>query len=574
MPEFYGGQQGAPSGIFAAMRLSLRPLAPGLFTLGASLGVPLGAPLAAQASRAAAPTSLVAIADRVFDAYNNTHGPGCAVGIARGGATLLERGYGMADIAGNRPITPQTILESGSVAKQFTATSILLLARDGKLSLDDDARKYLPELPTYGRTITIRHLLTHTTGLREWSNLVALQGWPRGLRVHTNADVVRLIAAQQALNYPVGDHYSYTNSGFLLAHAIVERVSGQSFQQFTRERIFAPLGMTHTSWRDDFTRIVPGLAQAYGSAGTEWKIDMPGDNVVGAGGLWTTVGDWLLWNRALSNKTLGADVVDQLTTRMRLTNGLEIAYALGVVVNSYRGTPQIAHSGSTAGYSTYLARFPALGDLSIAVMCNAAGAPATTLTYQLVDALHPELAAPVAPDTVAADQSALLAWRGVYEDSRWQAITRVDTAGGVLRANGTPVRALRDGRYLVAGQRVLAAIDAKGVRSFRGTTSDGDSTVAIWRAAPGWLPSPTELAAYAGRYRSDEVANTVRIWVKDGRLMLSPREGMDSPLTPTYRDHFDGGGNVVWFTRDARGRITALHLGESRMWDMVLQRLP
>ena len=210
---------------------------------------------------------LTATADRVFDAWNNTHGPGCAVGIAKGGTTLLEARLRHGRPDGDRPITPATILESGSVAKQFTATAILLLMQDGKLALDDDARKYLPELPAYGRTITVRHLLTHTSGLREWSNLVDWQGWPRGTRMHTQDVVFDLITRQKSLNYPVGDYYSYTNSGFLLLRTIVERVSGQSFAQFTAERIFKPLGMTHTQWRDDFTTLVPGLAQAYGRAG-------------------------------------------------------------------------------------------------------------------------------------------------------------------------------------------------------------------------------------------------------------------------------------------------------------------
>jgi CubicO group peptidase (beta-lactamase class C family) len=550
-----------PLPIAAALVVAALPLCP--------------APVVAQ-TRPAAPATpnLVAIADKVFDAWNGTHGPGCAVGIARGSTTLLERGYGMADIAGGRPITPQTILESGSVAKQFTATAVLLLALDGKLALDDDARRYLPELPTYDRPITVRHLLTHTTGLREWSNLVELQGWPRGSRLHTNPDVVRLIAAQRALNYPVGDHYSYTNSGFLLAHAIVERVSGMSFQQFTRERIFAPLGMTHTSWRDDFTRVVPGLAQAYRRAGTDWKLDMPLDNVVGAGGLWTTVGDWLIWNRALTNKTLGAAITDSLTRRMRLTNGLEIGYALGLFVNSYRGTPQIAHSGSTAGYSTYLARFPALGDLSIAVLCNAAGANATSYTHQLIDALHPELPPLTAPDTVRADQAALLAWRGVYEDRRWRSITRVDSADGVLRANGSPVRALRDGSYLVSGQRVRAVLDAQGVRTFRGVTSDGDSTVLTWRALPGWAPTPTELTAYTGTYRSDDVGNSLRVLSRNGQLFLSTRSGSETPLSPTYRDHFEASVGAIRFARDPRGRLTTLHVGDSRLWDLPFVRQP
>lgn len=548
-----------------------RPRRVGASLLVAALAAPTV--LVAQASTATTP-SLAAITDRVFAPYASFNGPGCAVGIAQGGTTRLERGYGMADLAGHRAITPQTILESGSVAKQFTATAMLLLVQDGRLSLDDDARKYLPELPDYGRTITIRHLLTHTTGLREWSNLVALQGWARGTRVHTNPDVVRLIAAQRALNYPVGDHYSYTNSGFLLAHAIIERVSGQSFAQFTQARIFAPLGMTHSAWRDDFTRLVPDLAQAYRRVNGEWHIEMPGDNVVGAGGMWTTVGDWLRWNDALTRKALPGGIADSLVHRVHLTSGLEIAYALGLTVSTYRGAAQVSHSGSTAGYSTYLARYPSLGDLSIAVMCNAAGANATGMAHQLVDALHPELPPLAQPDTVAASQSTLLPWRGVYEDARWHSVTTLDTAGGVMRAGDAPVRTLRDGSLLLDGQRVLPRMDAQGARTLRFATSDGDSVVATWRALPGWSPSASELAAYAGAYRSDEVQHTVRVVVKGAQLLLVLRDGLEQPLSATHRDHFEGDPGAVWFTRDARGRVTAMHIGESRMWDMVLARVP
>ena len=393
----------------------MRPL-PAL-SLRLALSLAIATPLQAQTA------DLIAIADRVFAPINGTHGPGCAVGVARGGTTLLQRGYGMADLAGERPITPTTILESGSVAKQFTATAILLLVQDGKLSLEDDVRKFIPELPTYGRVMTVRHLLTHTSGLREWSNLVQWQGWPRGTRVHTQSDAFQLITAQRALNYPIGDHYSYTNSGFLLLRTIIERVSGSSYPQFTAERILRPLGMTQTRWRDDYTRVIPGLAQAYRRATDGWHLDMPNDNVVAAGGMLTTIGDWLRWNDALTHATLGSGVVDSLTRQMTLTNSLTIEYALGLVVNRYRGTRQIAHSGSTGGYSTYLARYPDLGQLSIAVMCNFAGANATAYTHAIVDALAPTLApAPVA-DTMPLDLGAVAPWRGRYEHQWFHTIS-------------------------------------------------------------------------------------------------------------------------------------------------------
>ncbi|MFN9422177.1 serine hydrolase domain-containing protein [Gemmatimonas sp.] len=550
----------------------MRPHLPATGSLTALLLCAGAAPAWSQAPTTA---QLTAITDKVFAPWNSTHSPGCAVGIARGGTTLLERGYGMADLAGGRPITPGTILESGSVAKQFTATAVMLLVADGKLRLEDDARSYLPELPTYGRPITVRHLLTHTSGLREWSNLVAWQGWPRGTRVHTQGDAFRIITSQRALNYPVGDHYSYTNSGYLLARTLVERVSGQDFETFTAQRIFAPLGLTHTSWRGNFTRIVPGLAQAYRRTRGEWQLDMPNDHVIAAGGLWTTVGDWLAWNEHLTKRTLGAAVVDSLSRRMRLTNGIDIGYALGLMVGEYRGTAQIAHSGSTAGYSTYLARYPQLGNLSIAVLCNSAGAPATNYTHAIVDALHPELARPAARDTVAADLASLLPWRGLYEDTRWHSVAIMDTVSGTMRLDGAPVRPLRDGTYLIGSQVMRLAMDADGrTRTLRTVTSDGDSVVHRWRQAERWRPGLAELQSLAGRYTSDEIGVTFVVAVQNGTLTVSSRPGVVDTLTPTARDAFDGSDNAVWFTRGRNNTGREMHFGASRVWHFTAGRVP
>ena len=529
------------------------------------------APLTAGAQR----TDLIAVTDKVFAAWNTTHTPGCAVGIAQGGKVLLTRGYGMADIAGARPILPGTILESGSVAKQFTAAAIMLLVNDGKLRLDDDARTVLPELPVYGRTITFRHLLTHTSGLREWSNLVAWQGWPRGTRVHTQSDVFELITHQRALNYPVGDYYSYTNSGFLLLRTVVERVSGMSFVQFTTQRIFVPLGLTNTQWRDDFTRIVPGLAQAYSRRPDGLHIDMPNDNVIAAGGLLTTVSDWLLWNDHLTKKTLGAGVVDSLTRRMTLTSGLEIAYALGLTVNDYRGLREISHSGSTAGYGTYLARYPEQNDLSIAVMCNVAGAGATGLTHALVDAMVPGLARATAPDTVRTDAAAIARLAGIYRDTRTNTVTVLDTARGRLRRDGgTAFLPLRDGSYQMGGTRVRFTTAAGGQPvSLRVPTSDGDTVVHAFMAAERWKPSAAELASIAGRYRNDEIGVTFTVGIAGDRVTVSPRVGVADTLAATYRDAFGDSEETVWFVRDKQGRVSAMHFGSGRAWDFVSPRV-
>src|SRR5437763_15522226 len=233
--------------------------------------------------------------DKVFAKWSSTT-PGCAVGVATDGAPALAVGYGMADLEHDVPIVPDTIFEAGSVSKQFTAAAVLLLARDRKLSLDDPVRKYVPELPDYGQPLLIRHMLNHTSGLRDWGSVAALGGWPRTTRVHTHAHVLELVSHQHALNFPPGTQWSYSNTGFNLAAIIVQRVSGIPFPEFTKQRLFTPLEMTHTSWRDDYTRIVKTRAVAYSSGRDGFRTDMPFENVYGNGGLLTTVGDLLKWN--------------------------------------------------------------------------------------------------------------------------------------------------------------------------------------------------------------------------------------------------------------------------------------
>lgn len=522
-------------------------------------------------------TDLITVVDGVFSPWNNTHGPGCAVGISKGGKVLLTRGYGMADIASERPITAATILESGSVAKQFTSMAVLLLMQDGKLKLDDDARVYLPELPKYDRVITVRNLLTHTSGLRDWGSLMAWQGWPRGTRVHTQSDILDVVSRQRAINYPVGEYYSYTNTGFLLLRTLVERVSGMSFSKFTNDRIFVPLGMTHTSWRDDFTRIVPGLAQAYAKQADGWHIDMPLDNVIAAGGLWTTVGDWLIWNEALSRKSLGQAVSDSITQQMKLNGGLQIQYALGLIVTKYRGLQEISHSGSTAGYTTYLARFPEQDNLSIAVMCNAAGAGAGAYTHAIVDAMVPGL--PNAPvlDTVTMSAAALAEWRGVYRDTRTNITVKLDTMRAQLRRGNTVMHPLGDGVFAMGNTRLRMSMASRGsvkTAEMRQLTADGDSVLYVREAVDTWVPTTAELAALVGSYRTDELGMTYTVSLTDGKLRLQLRAGVSQPLVPTYKDAFQSNGIAVWFTRDGRGRITAMHFGSSRAWDFVSVRVP
>src|ERR1700761_767636 len=220
--------------------------------------------------------------DHFFDRYKPNN-PGCQLSISRNGKLIYSRAWGLADLERHVPYTTETITEDGSITKQFTAAAVLLLEQQGKLSLNDDVRKYVPELPNYGTVIRLRHLLHHTSGIREWSYLEAITGWPRTTKAYTNEDVLHTLCHQKRLNNKPGAEYIYSNSNYLLLTLIIERVSGMLLPEFTKKYIFEPAGMSHTSWRDDFKRVVPTRGIAYIKKAGRYEINMPNENVYGPG---------------------------------------------------------------------------------------------------------------------------------------------------------------------------------------------------------------------------------------------------------------------------------------------------
>jgi CubicO group peptidase (beta-lactamase class C family) len=360
-----------------------------------------------------------AAVDRIFAAFN-THTPGCAVGVAQQGTVALRAGYGMADLERNVPVTADTVFESGSVAKQFTAATLMLLAQQGKISLDDPLRKYLPELPDYGQPLTIRHVLSHLSGLREWRLVATFSGMAEGTHVLGNQDLLRIASKQRALNFDPGTAYSYTNTGFNISTILIERAlgNGKTFQEFTRETIFEPLKMTHTRWRDDFRVVVPNRALAYTHAADGgWTQDTPIENIIGAGGLLSTVGDWLLWNENFTHaKVGGPEFVKSQQTPATLSNGKTISYAAGLTVNTVDGLREVSHGGSTGGYRTWLGRYPDRA-VSIAVMCNSAQANPTQLGRETARLWTGGIAAPK-PAPFALDAAKLEALTGMYRKVR------------------------------------------------------------------------------------------------------------------------------------------------------------
>lgn len=354
--------------------------------------------LASAASFAAAPAPITQRRlDSVIAPLSHADHPGCVVGVDHAGRRRVQRAFGAADLEHGIANGVDTIFEAGSVSKQFTAAAVLSLVQDGAIALTDDVRKYVPELPDYGTVITIDHLLNHTNGLRDWGTISAMAGWPRGTRAYEPADVVAIAARQRSLNFAPGAQYSYSNTGYNLLAEIVARVSGKSLATLTRERFFVPLGMRDTQWRDDFRRIVPRRAVAYSHDDTGFRQAMPFENAYGNGGLLTTIADLLRWNRGLDEQALGPVVSKWLGARAQLNDGQSIAYARGLFVDQYRGTAEVAHSGSTGGYRAWLGRYPE-HRLSIAVLCNDARANPTEIGHRIADLL-PSLAAVPSPES-------------------------------------------------------------------------------------------------------------------------------------------------------------------------------
>jgi CubicO group peptidase (beta-lactamase class C family) len=405
----------------------------------------------AQTATSQAPAAAV---DAAFARWNASS-PGCAVGVGANGRIVLERAYGMADLERDVPNKPDTIFEAGSVSKQLTAAAVLLLARDGKLSLDDPVRKHVPELPAYPEgAITIRHMLTHTSGLRDWGAVAGIAGWPRGRRVHTHGHVLDIVSRQKGLNFTPGTNWSYSNTGYNLAAIIVARVSGQSFADFSRERIFKPLGMTRTSWRDDYTRIVKQRAIAYAPSTDGYHEDMPFENVHGNGGLLTTVGDLLRWTENFASPKVGdTSFVTEQQTPGTFTDGRPLDYAMGLYVRTYRGVREVSHSGSTAGYRAFLVRYPDQR-LSVAVLCNAGSANPTQYAHAVAEAyLGSALSAP-APAAAGGGRGAqapaftpaetdVNAYVGRYRSDEAEAELVVALEGGELVVKRRPDTVLR-----------------------------------------------------------------------------------------------------------------------------------
>ena len=322
--------------------------------------------------------------DKVFAAWDTRQSPGCALGIYKDGRIAYERGYGMADLEHDAPITSETPFYIGSVSKQFTAFAAALLIQQGKAGPDDSIRKYFPELPDYANAITVRHLVHHTSGLRDFYTLLAIAG-RRQDELYDNFAVLRMAARQKELNFAPGTDYLYSNTGYALLASLVGRAAGTTFSAFVDANVFKPLGMASSHVHDDDARLVKGRAYGYSGAMGALRLDASTAERVGAGGVYSTIRDLIKWDENFyTGKVGGRALIDQVQTPGTLSDGKPLTYAWGLQIGRYRGQPIVEHGGSLVGYRAHLMRFPDQ-HVSVACLCNLASIAPGALARQVAD---------------------------------------------------------------------------------------------------------------------------------------------------------------------------------------------
>jgi CubicO group peptidase (beta-lactamase class C family)/uncharacterized protein YndB with AHSA1/START domain len=533
--------------------------------------------------------------DALFQRMDTTVSPGCALSVIRDHRIIYERGYGMADLDHNISITPATVFHVASMSKQFTAASILLLAQEGKLSVDDPVRKYIPELPDFGTLITIRELLHHTSGLRDQWDLLDLSGWRYSHDLITDADVLYVVSHQRDLNFTPNSQFLYSNTGYTLLAQIVARVSGQSFRSFTTAHIFSPLGMKNTHFRDAFDEIVKNMAYGYVASGDTYRLSVTNFDTVGATSLLTTVEDLALWDENFYTPRVGGPaLIQQLQERGKLNDGKQLDYAAGLEIGKYRGLNTVEHGGADAGYRSDMIRFPDQ-HFSVACLCNLASANPSDLARKVAEVYLGSEMQPAAP-THAADSSKpitltpeqMQAKAGIYVNVkdpddlvRWVIKDGKLQVGNIGEDQTYGVKAISENHFQVGDvQHIdLAFLPVQPGKPLQFTLyPDPDSgKLDTYSAVPAFAPSTAQLAEYAGIYSSREIDPLYELKVEpapDGKdcLVLHHLKSGPDTLHPVTRDFFTVDRGKIRFTRDSNGLINGFLLSTARVIDLRFER--
>jgi CubicO group peptidase (beta-lactamase class C family) len=524
--------------------------------------------------------------DQLFAQWAGPDSPGASIAIIQNGKIIYSQGYGAANLEYGVPNSPATVFPLASVSKQFTAFAIYLLVQDGKLSLDDDVRKYLPKLHDFGKVITIRQLLHHTSGVRDHWNLLILAGWRPEDQI-TDDDVARLLFQQTELNFAPGDRFLYSSSGYTLLAMVVKQVSGKTLPEFAKERIFDPLGMAHTHFQDDYGIVVKDRAYSYARQ-PDGKYQYVA--LSSSSSLFSTVGDLARWDENFYTGEVGGPaLLAQMQEKGKLNNGNEIDYASGLEIGKYCGLRTVEHAGGDAAYRTNILRFPDQR-FSVVVLANAGDVNATALSFKIADIyledrLQPTPDKPSLGDKpeVTIDPKVLDAYVGDYElqdELRPGFIVSFSKDKDHLVARATGQSSLP--MYAVSNTAFrLRVVPAEVV--FDDPTEGGKTQNAILHQDGASLPmrrilitQPTaeRLKAYEGQFYSAELGVTYDVFVRDGALKVHYPRG-DIDLEPIGNDAFAGAFPIgsLKFVCGADGECNALSIDDGRVQNLRFVRV-
>jgi CubicO group peptidase (beta-lactamase class C family) len=535
--------------------------------------------------------------DQLFAPWDRPDAPGAAIAVIQNGEIVHQAGHGSAQLEYGVPITPSTIFHVASVSKQFTAFATAMLADQGKLSLDDDIRKHLPEMPDFGETITIRHLIHHTSGLRDQWNLLVIGGW-RMDDVITRDQVLRVMSRQRELNFPPGEELLYCNTGYTLLAEIVARVSGQSFPEWTAEHLFEPLGMTSTHFHYDHQMVVPDRAYSYATdrQGGYRKAVLSYANV-GATSLFTTVEDLAKWSNNLDDGRVGGErVIEQVLTRAVLNNGDTVGYAFGLGIGSYRGLPTVSHAGGDAGFRSVLTKFPEQ-DLAVAILSNdgafnpsgmaqqvaniylADEIAGAQVTQPAAESEEPSEEADEEASTPAVDPAVLEEYAGQYALPDGAILTITYEDGRLLAQvqGGPQVEIIHDSdatfRVVEPPVSITFLPDDNG-RVPALTLTDGAEQARGERLAP-FDPANVDLQQYAGAYYSPELETMYTLVVEGDSLVARHIRHEPATFTPDAPDRFTGSQfylRQIMFERSEQGEITGLRVSNGRVRHLLFEK--
>ncbi|KAA9345466.1 serine hydrolase domain-containing protein [Larkinella humicola] len=496
--------------------------------------------------------------------------PGGQLSISLKGRVVYSKAWGLADLEHRVPMTTETRIEAGSVSKQFTAAAILLLEKQGKLTLDDPVNLYLPELPVYQRPIRIRHLIHHTSGLREWGDVAELAGWPNSLRILDNGRVFEIICRQKKLNSPPGEQFRYSNSNYILLAILVEKVSGSSFADFTGKFIFQPAGMTHTQWRNDYTEVVPMRSTAYDIKDGRFCKSMPENNIHGSGGLLTTAEDLLKWSEFYLSARLGGNALRSKQIGLDTASTLIFnTYAAGLFIEGSPTKRVFQHGGATAGYRAKLICLPDTG-LSIAWLSNTSTLdttgrdPALEVAGILVGPTY--LSPPQEKEKVenmAVNIEKLNRYVGLYKSSHSARDVDISLGPHGLLLSGTLLKPITE--KLFRFHDILLSFD---------TTKElvvypSSSEPMRYHKTDMSLINPIHSESYVGNYYSKEVGGWVKIRKKNKRLIARFASGGECELINYFVDGFIAPCDLkadLFFKRGSNHEVTSLEVNTQRAY--------